>query len=317
MGPHKCDPASPKGYADPELPAAGRMMNRRDDDRGRELLVSGHVNVDRFLELPEFPKHDRTVPVLRQRVVLGGTAGNIARAAAKLGVRTGLVARVGEGFPVEFRRRLERDHIDLRGLVGVPGEPTPTAYILQDSSHRQRTLMEQGAMRDGIPDRGARRPWLREYAWLHLTTGPPDLQLSLLETARKHQLRVSADPAQEVHYRWDRDRLRRLVEGSEILFGNRAEISLIAQRLGVRRAERLVDRVPLVVRTEGEDGATAFSRTGSVHVSSRRPRRVTTVVGAGDFFRGGFYSAWFRGEPLDRCLRAGADAAVRTMERAA
>jgi sugar/nucleoside kinase (ribokinase family) len=288
-------------------------MERAEGERDRELLVSGHVNVDRFLELPDFPAHDRTVPVLRQRVVLGGPASNIARAAARLGVRTGLIARVGEGFPAAFRQRLARDGIDLRGLAELPGEPTPTAYILEDSRHRQRTLMEQGAMRDGIPDR-AGRPWLKEYAWLHLTTGPPDLQLALLRAARAHRIRVSADPAQEVHYRWDRDRLRRLVSGSEIVFGNRAEVAQIAGTLAVGRVERLVDRVPLVVRTEGEDGATAFSRSGTVHVRSRRPRRVTTVVGAGDYFRGGFYSAWFHGEPLDRCLRAGVDAAVRTME---
>jgi sugar/nucleoside kinase (ribokinase family) len=291
-------------------------MHRAIVDRERELLVSGHVNVDRFLDLPAFPPHDRTVPVLRQRVVLGGTAGSIARAAARFGVRTGLIARIGEGFPTSFRQTLEREGIDLRGLVDLPRWPTPTAYILQDARHRQRTLMEQGAMADGIPDRSSRRPWLREYAWLHLTTGPPDLQLDLLEAARRDGIRVSADPAQEVHYRWDRDRLRRLVDGSEILFGNRGEIARIVQMLGLTRVERLVDRVPLVIQTEGKAGVTAFTRTGSVHVPSRRPRHLHTVVGAGDCFRGGFYASWFRGEPLPQCLRRGADAAVRKLESA-
>lgn len=292
-------------------------MHRSIGERKRELLVSGHVNVDRFLDLPQFPPHDRTVSVLRQRVVLGGTAGTIARAAARLGVRTGLIARIGEGFPPAFRRTLEREGIDLRGLVELPDRPTPTAYILQDARHRQRTLMEQGAMSDGIADRSARRVWLKEYAWLHLTTGPPDLQLSLLESARRLQIRVSADPAQEVHYRWSPDRLERLVGGSEILFGNHSEIARIVHVLGITRVERLLDRVPLVIQTEGKGGVTAFTRTGSVHVPSRRPRRVTTVVGAGDSFRGGFYASWFRGEPLPQCLRMGADAAVRKLESAA
>jgi nucleoside kinase len=291
-------------------------MHRANGERARELLVSGHVNVDRFLDLPEFPPGDRTVPVLRQRVALGGPAGSIARAAARQGVRTGLIARIGEGFPSAFRRTLEREGIDLRGLTDLPRWPTPTAYILQDARHRQRTLMEQGAMSDGIEDGSSRRPWLREYAWLHLTTGPPDLQLALVDAARRQGIRVSADPAQEVHYRWDPARLRRLVDGSEILFGNRSEIARIVRDLGIARAERLVDRVPLVIQTEGKAGATAFTRTGSVHVPSRKPRRVSTVVGAGDCFRGGFYAGWFRGEPLSQCLRMGADAAVRKLESA-
>jgi sugar/nucleoside kinase (ribokinase family) len=291
-------------------------MDGASDERPRDLLVSGHVNVDRFLELPEFPPDDRTVPVHHQRVVLGGTAGNLARASVRLGVRTGLVARIGEGFPDGFRRRLDRDGIDLRGLQLLRRLPTPTAYILQDARRRQRTLMEQGAMGDGIRAGPSRWPWLREYAWLHVTTGPPDLQLRLLDEARAHGVHVAADPAQEVHYRWGPTQLRRLLAGSEILFGNRAEMQRIVQLLRSGTVDRLVDRVPLVVRTEGADGVTAFSRSGTVRVSARRARRVRTVVGAGDHFRAGFYAGWLRGEPLEACLRAGTDSATRRVEGA-
>ncbi len=283
-------------------------------DRPRDLLVSGHVNVDRFLRLEEFPRDDRTVPVASHRVVLGGTAGNLAVAATRLGVRTGLVARVGRDFPAEFHAALRRSGVDLRGLERIPDAPTPTAYILEDRQGRQRTLMDQGAMGDRVRARRTARPWVREYAWVHLTTGPPELQLELARAARRVGASVAADPAQEVHYRWDAPRLRRLLAEAEILFGNRAEIDRVAERLGTRRPDRLVERVPLVVRTEGAEGATAFSRAGTVHVRARRPRRVRSVVGAGDGFRAGFYAAWFRGEELRSCLTAGTRAATRALE---
>jgi nucleoside kinase len=283
--------------------------------RPRDLLVSGHVNVDRFLALPRFPASDRTVPVLAHRVVLGGTAGNIALAASRYGVASGLVARVGDGFPEAFRERLRQAHIDLRGLEKTPGEPTPTAYILEDPEGGQRTLMDQGAMRDR-KGRATPRPWLEEYSWVHLTTGPPDLQLALLDEGRARGLRAAADPAQEIHYRWDPPRLRQLLRGCEILFGNRSEVAKAAQLLGVRAPEGLLGHVPLVVRTEGTAGATAFSRTGSVHVAAVRPKRARTFVGAGDCFRGGFYAGWFEGEPMKGCLAAGARAAARGIEEA-
>lgn len=282
-------------------------------DRPRELLVAGHVNVDRFLRLPEFPADDRTVPVESHRVELGGTAANIARVAARYGVATGLVARVGEDFPPDFWASLRRARIDLRGVEHVTGQSTPTAYILEDHRSRQRTLMDQGPMRDGVRHRPA-GPWLSDYAWLHLTTGPPDEQLRLLAQGSARGVRAAADPAQEVRYRWDRARLRRLLAGSEILFGNRAEIDHVARRLGVRGPEGLVARVPLVVRTEGPDGSTAWDRTGSVHVPGTSPRKIRTVVGAGDALRGGFYAAWFEGEALRDCLRAGNRAATRWLE---
>ena len=77
-------------------------------DRPRDLLVSGHVIIDRFLSVRSFPAADRTVPVLQYRAELGGTATNIVRAASKLGVATGLVARVGDGFPDEYVAEFRR-----------------------------------------------------------------------------------------------------------------------------------------------------------------------------------------------------------------
>jgi len=283
-------------------------------ERPRELLVSGHVNVDRFFSLPRFPPPDRTVPVLRERVVLGGTAGTIARTASHYGVRTGLIARLGDAFPESFRRQLRRDGIDLRGLTSLRGVPTPTAYVLEEPGGAQRTLMAQGAMADGIRAQGLSWPWIGEYAWVHLTTGPPDLQLGVARQARATGVRIAADPAQEVYYRWDARRLARLLRDAEIVFGNRAEIARIAAKLDLPGPRALAAKVPLVVRTEGPRGASAFSRTGTVHVPARPVRHVGSVVGAGDRFRGGFYAAWFAGHDLTGCLRAGVVAAARGLE---
>ena len=282
-------------------------------DRPRQLLVSGHVNVDRFLRLPEFPPDDRTVPVEAHRVELGGTATTIALTASRYGVASGLVARLGDDFPAPFWKELKRAHIDLRGVERVRGISTPTAYILEDHHHGQRTLMDQGPM-GTVPRTTRRRPWIAEYSWLHLTTGNPDFQLRLLAEGRALGLRAAADPAQEVHYRWDRGRLRALLAGCEVLFGNRSEIDRVAHLLGARGPEALLASVPLVVRTEGSDGTTAFTRSGTLHAPVVRPRKVRSAVGAGDSFRGGFYAAWFEGEELKECLGAGARAAARWME---
>ena len=289
-------------------------MDAGPADRPRELLVAGHVNVDRYLRLDGFPESDRTVPVRAHRVELGGTAGNLALAASGLGVRCGLVARIGQGFPTAFLTRLREGRIDLRGLEEIPDRPTPTAYILEDARGRQRTLMDQGAMGDEVGPRPPRFPWLREYDWAHLTTGPPRMQLALGAAARRAGVRIAVDPAQEVHYRWTPATLRRLLDGAEILFGNRAEIARIAEMLDTSGAHRLLEWVPMVVETRGSLGARAYTRSGRVEVSAVRPRRIRSVVGAGDHFRGGFYAAWFHGEELTGCLRAGVRAAARAME---
>lgn len=289
-------------------------MASKPPERPRDLLISGHVNVDRFLTIDAFPGADRTVPVRADRVELGGTAANLALVASGYGVATGLVSYVGEGFPETFREKLRGSGIDLRGLRTIPQATTPTCFILEDRRGHQRTLIDQGPM-DDLARAPLPSKWMTEYSWLHLTTGDPGFQLRLAARARTQGLKVAADPAQEIHYRWDRPRFRSLLGTSELLFGNRSEIERAARFLGVRGAEALVAHVPLVVRTEGRQGATAFSRAGVVHVAAVAPRGGRSAVGAGDAFRGGFYSAWFGGEPLEGCLRAGVRASSRWIER--
>ncbi len=289
-------------------------MGSETAERPRQLLISGHVNVDRFLRVRLFPAPDRTVPIEGHGVYLGGTAATLALVASRYGVRTGLVARLGDGFPATFRLRLRRSAIDLRGVTTVAGISTPTCFIVEDEDGDQRTLIDQGPMGNA---RGAPLPgrWISEYSWVHLTTGDPAFQLRLAAAARRAGLKVAFDPAEEIHYRWDRRRFRETLSHAEILFGNRSEIAHAAQLVGGNDPKSLLERVPLVVRTEGDDGATAFSRAGAVHVPARRPRRIVSVVGAGNAFRGGFYAAWFEGEGLVGCLRAGARASARWLEQ--
>jgi sugar/nucleoside kinase (ribokinase family) len=282
-------------------------------DPPRDLLVSGHINIDRFLSVRSFPEADRTVPVLTHRAELGGTATNIARVATRLGVATGLLARVGDSFPDEYLEEVRRAGVDVRGVERVRGTPTPTCFIIEDRDGVQRTLIDQGTM---ARTRGAKLPtgWLREYSWVHLTTADPEFQLRLQKAARERGLHVAADPAQEIHYRWDRRSFRELLGGSEVLFGNRSEIARALEFVGSRRVEGLLELVPLVVRTEGRSGASAFSRAGNFHVPAARHARVRTLVGAGDAFRGGFYAAWFAGQPLAACLAAGTRSSARWIE---
>ncbi len=281
---------------------------------GRDLLVVGHVNVDRLLSVAAFPGRDRTVPILAGRVQLGGTAANIARVASGYGVRTSLLTRLGDGFPAEFWDRRRREGIDLSAVERRRGVPTPTCYTFEDAEHGQRTFIEQGPM--GAEAATAKVPTstIARHAWMHLSTGEPAWYLRLARAARAAHVRVAFDPAQEIHYRWERHPLRQLLSQTEILFGNRSEIDRIGRLLGTSRAERITEVVPLVIRTEGTEGATAFSRAGEIHVPAVPPRRTRTLVGAGDAFRGGFYTAWFAGTDLERCVGAGTRAAARWIE---
>ena len=287
------------------MPAENGRASRRLD-----LLVVGHTNVDRFLDVPELPRADRTVPLLSSHEALGGTAATIALSAARYGVRTGLVSLVGDDFPSPFRTRLRSAHIDISGVTAVRGARTPACWILEDGRGAQMTVIDQGAMQDAssapVPSR-----LVADSGWVHLATGDPAYQLRVLKEARRRGRPVAADPAQEVHYRWGSNDLRTLVAGSEILFGNLSEIRAIARKLDLRRPEELLDSVPLIVITLGPGGARALTRAGPCTVPAGSRVTAAHVTGAGDAFRGGFYTGWFSGQELGACLTAGTRAARR------
>lgn len=294
----------------------GGMSSRGTDPTARrlDLVVVGHANLDRFLTVSSLPGRDRTVPVTGDQTRLGGTAVNVARAAAASGVRTGLVTRVGGDFPEAFLHQLDGEGIDLAGVERVPPSVSSTCFIVEDGRGEQMTLIDQGPMADAS---AAPVPagLLGEATWVHLTTADPAFVLKVRDAAHRAGCRVAVDPAQEIHYRWTATRLRRLLDGAEVLFGNRSEIARAVALTRSGGPAGLTDLVPLVVMTDGARGARAFTRTGVVRVGGLRLRRLRQVTGAGDAFRGGFYGGWFRGERLPACLRRGVVSATRWMAR--
>ena len=287
-------------------------MAARRASRLPGIAVAGHVNVDHLFEVPFLPLTDRTTPVRSHRIVLGGPAANVARAASREGLRVRLLSRIGADFPRELLAQLRSDRVPVGGLERVPGEPSSAAYIFEDQRGGQTTAFQPGPIDRG----GAVKPSdLGDARWLHLTTGSPEYLSSVKEAGLRRGMHVAADPAQEIRYRWDGPGLRRLLDRTEILFGNAAEIRHAATLLGVATVRQVTERVPLVVATQGARGAVAYTRTGHVEVRAPRHRGAVHVTGAGDAFRGGFWRGWLAGEPLRDCLLRGTGSAARWMVR--
>lgn len=280
-----------------------------------DLIVAGHTNIDRILRVEELPAPDRTVPLVGQRTILGGTAATLARIASRSGVRTGLVSRVGLDFPEAFVAELRRDAIDLSGLERVPDSISPTCYIIEDAHGHQVTFIHQGPM-DSAEDAFVPEELLASGQWLHLTTGPPTWQLKLKEAARARGLRVAVDPAQEIHYRWPACQLRELLRGSEMLFGNELEVRDILRLLKLKRPEELLPTVPVVIMTRGAKGVVAYTRAETLRVPVPELRGPVQVTGAGDSFRGGFYAAFFEGRALRDAIVEGTRVAQSWMRQA-
>lgn len=272
------------------------------------LTVFGHVVVDHLFRVDRLPDPDTTMPVSDRTVHFGGTAGNLARAAARLGVDTALAAFVGEDFPEAYRAALEAEGVDLTDLAVVPGHRTPSAWIFADSAGNQVTFIDQGAMAETaevpVQERAVDRAQL-----VHLGTGQPAYYLRVLQRARGAGKRVAFDPAQEIHYVYDAEALRALLAGSDLFFANRVELARALKLLGLQDPRELLELTDALVLTRGEECSLVYTQEARWKVPAVPPQELVDIIGAGDAYRAGFYAGLQRELELPLCALLGASVA--------
>lgn len=260
----------------------------------------GHVVLDYIVTVPHLPGPDASVAVLGRERHFGGTAGNLARAAARLGVKTSLAAFVGSDFPEDYRTALRSEDVDLRDLRTVQTAATPVAFVFSVRGGQQMTIIDQGPWKAG-----ARLPVLRhsvrDVDLVHLGTGPPTYYAKVARLAEELGRPVAFDPSQEIRYVYDVPRFRAVFQRAKYFFGNRAETALAMRFMRVNSVRGLLRPAEAVIVTLGARGSAIYTREGKLAIPPVRPRRVREITGAGDAYRAGFYAGLARGYDLRRC----------------
>lgn len=278
------------------------------------LGVFGHVVLDQIVTMEKLPEPNTSIQILDRERFFGGTGGNIARVASRLGVRTALAAFVGEDFPPEYREALAGDGVDVRDLRVVKGHGTPTAWIFGDRHGNQMAVVDQGPMKDAARF-AVLRHTVESSDLVHIGTGRPEYYAKVMALAARLGKRIAFDPSQEIHYVYDARTFRRLLPKAEFFFGNEAEMKRALAFTRRKRPADLLEFVRTVVMTRGAKGSVILSTEGREDIPAIRPRRVVDVTGAGDAYRAGFYAGLSRGLDLRRCGLLGSSVASFVIER--
>ncbi|GGW89484.1 sugar kinase [Streptomyces malachitofuscus] len=292
--------------------------------RAGALLVAGDVITD-VVARYRGPLASGTDTAAAVRTVPGGAGANVACWAARRGgIEVRLVGRVGADAAAWHERELTS--CGVRPLL-VVDEQAPTGTVIclvdEDAAAERTFLTDSGAsLRLGPGDwsdtllGGVGRLHLSGY--LLFAEESRAFVAVALKTARARGVPVSLDPASAGFLgALGIDRFLALVEGVDVLLPSRDEACMLT---GVSdaadAAARLSRHVPLVVATQGADGA-LIARSGEV--CARVPAVPSTprdTTGAGDAFTGAFLAALLAGaEPREAAVegcRAGAQAVERT-----
>lgn len=274
----------------------------------------GHVVLDHIVTVPYLPRPDTSVGVLDQERYFGGTAGNLARAAARLGVRTSVASFVGADFPDDYRRALLDDGVDMRDMKPLRGHRTPQAWVFSDGRGHQMTIIDQGPW-----NLGGRLPVLRhsvrDVEVVHLGTGRPAYYAKVAALAEDLGRPIDFDPAQEITYVYKRQSFQALFRKARYFFGNEHEVAQAMRYMRVTSVRNLLRPVEAIVVTRGAKGSVIVTTEGKFPIPAVRPRRVVEITGAGDAYRAGFYAGLSRGYDLRRCGILGSAVASFVVER--
>ena len=164
------------------------------------LLVYGDVTVDIGLRIDDLPAVGLDTAATDQRITTGGAAANCAVAAARLGARVDVVARVGDDlFSDYLTGNLERYDIGTSAVQRTEGT-SPLVVALIDSRGQRSFVSSRGPASGRIPS-DVYLPRLGEASMVHLSgysfqdPGSRSVALHLMKEARRREMAVSLDPS--------------------------------------------------------------------------------------------------------------------------
>ncbi len=276
------------------MPAGDPLDVLTVGDLNPDLLVSGDDVMPRFGQQERYASMYMTV---------GGSAGIFASGAARLGLRTGLVACVGDDPLGAVMVQMLRDRgVDTDAVRRVAGERTGlTIHFLRDDDRAM--LTEPGAFAavqasDAIAHLA---PGVRHVHIASLFLLPDLLRDggALVDAAHAAGATVSVDTNDDPAGRFTRpDWLTR----ADVLLPNEREAQALAGTADVLAAARALAAGGAVVAVKrGAGGALAVAGDEVCEVTTP-PRTAVDAVGAGDSFDAGFLAARLSGRSLRECL---------------
>jgi 5-dehydro-2-deoxygluconokinase len=287
-------------------------------DQPFDVVTTGRISVDLYPEQVGVPLAE----VQSFAKSLGGTATNVAVAAARLGCRTALVTRVGEDpFGAYVRAEVARFGVDARWVGTDPQLRTPLAFCEAfppdhfpllfyrepkapdmnlaagdfdlDAVRAARLLWATGTGLSDEPSRGALLTAMQARAAAAAGGSRPITVLDL-----DYRPMFWADPCEAG------ERYREALRHATVAVGNREEVEVAVGTSDPDEAaqELLALGVELAVVKRGPEGTLARTASERVEVEPIR-LEVVCGLGAGDAFGGALCHGLLSGWDVERIVR--------------
>ena len=274
-----------------------------------DILTFGDMCVDLIVTggdvVPQFGQFEKLVE--DYELEMGGSSNIFACQSAKLGLRVGILGRVGDDdFGRLVLRRLVESGVDVQHVTIDPALKTGLGIALCQGSDRA-ILTYLGSLNAVFPEeisdellRSARHLHHGSY-FLHTNLRPaiPDI----FARARSFGLSTSLDTNWDPKEEWNGG-LQYTLPLTDVFFPNEQEARFISRTSSVDEAVLVFQGMGVAVTAikQGEKGALVVAK-GERHTCFLPTSTGGDSIGTGDSFDAGFLAGWLRDLPLDQCLQ--------------
>ncbi|HXQ63330.1 MAG TPA: carbohydrate kinase family protein [Steroidobacteraceae bacterium] len=237
------------------------------------------------------------VPQMRRN--FGGVAGNIAYNLSRLGIKSHILATVGDDFD-PYETWMRRHGLSLEYVRRVPNTYTAQAFITTDLDDNQITAFHPGAMQHSgelIVPRGA---------GISLGLVGPDSRDAMIRHSQQFAdagIPFIFDVGQGLAMFSGQD-LEAFIDQASWVIVNDYEGQLVQDRTGLTPVQ-IAARCKAYVVTRGAYGSRIYTAGAVVDIPSVRAERVVDPTGCGDAYRAGIIYGLTRGLDWETTGRVG------------
>jgi ribokinase len=282
-----------------------------------EILVLGSVNRDLIVHAPRLPQPGETLRGQRFGSCLGGKGANQAVAAARLGARVALAARVGlleNGAAMV--EQLKGEGVDTRAIAQPADEVPGVALIVVGAEDAENQIVTVAGSNGTLPLEQVEGLDMTGLRWL-----VAQQELPLASIARAFERARAAGVKTVLNAAPFRPGSESLLPLVDLLVVNSLEAQALVTTLGgtaaqpVALAESLRLQGPgAVLVSLGADGLCWVDADGPRLVAAR-PVKAVDTVGAGDTLVGALVTALAEGRPIATALAFAQAAAALAVSR--
>lgn len=256
-----------------------------DNQQSAPMLVFvGVATQDAIGLVDRYPQHDERIVAEEVLFAGGGPAATAAVAAARLGLRTAVVAVVGDDEEgVKIVHDLATEGVDVSGIQTSSNERSARSLVIISGPDKSRAIVNRPGPLISLQNNERGRELIEGASWVHVDQHGWAATRAHLD-GLSNPPRLSVDAGNAIPgYRAANTELYAPTRDALIARYARPDTANDIESL-LRRA--VDDGARIAVATGGADGSFAFSRESGAVRAPTPPAGIVSTLGAGDVFHG-------------------------------